>query len=538
MRRSMVTTVALALLWAQSTAAEERSHKTDPPRATLNVSALETSELIQEGDKYRTGDGVKKDLAKAEAAYTEALQRGDPKGALGLSLLALSYSGDGKSQKNSSKMKLLFEIYFPVLTSSRFVNDPTACLALGLTYAHGLGVPADYRKAARFLIRYADSIQKDTAELDFKTDVAGDLLRVGTYLDDGESADLKLAFQSYERAASLGNVDAFYFVAAMYFKGRGVAKDVVVSAKFMLRGAEQGDAVAQNAVAIMYENGQGVSRDYVQALKWHNLAAANGEQVFIQMRDELEARLSPSQVARAQELASAFVQRRKDNFSKPKRTPEIPNQPNASGTGFFVSADGFFLTNYHVVEKARRILIKTSDGDFPGTVVKIDSANDVAVIRVDGTFSCLPLGTARDVALGDPVITVGYPNIEIQGLAPKLTAGEISSLTGMADDPRVFQISVPIQPGNSGGPLVDQRGNVIGITTAQLSSLRMLKSSGSVPQNVNYAIKISYAQLLLDTIPGLGGKLLKPESSVSERSAVVERTKRATAIVLVWKGSD
>ncbi|HEY5073940.1 MAG TPA: trypsin-like peptidase domain-containing protein, partial [Pyrinomonadaceae bacterium] len=444
--------------------------------------------------------------------------------------------------KNLPQMKRLVEIYFPILSGPGFANDPIACLALGYTFFDGLGMRVDYRKAATFLIRYAELIQNGSDEADSKEMVAKGLIVIGADFYDKQGPDLKLALKSFHSAATLGDAGAFYYIAGMYLEGRGVPKDSVVAAKFMMQGAERGDPTAQNALAIMYENGDGVPRDYVQALKWHTIAASSGEErAFAQMRDSLEARLSPNQIARAQELATAFTRKSTQKHAGPdisKQTPANPRTPNVSGSGFFISTDGFFLTNYHVIEKATRILIKISEGDFPGKVVKIDPANDVAVIRVDGSFSCLPLGTARDVALGDPVITVGYPNIEIQGLAPKLTAGEISSLTGMGDDPRVFQVSVPIQPGNSGGPLVDQRGNVIGITTAQLSSLRMLKSSGSIPQNVNYAIKISYAQLLLDSIPGLRDKLLKPQSSPSERSAVVERTKQATAIVLVWKGSD
>jgi S1-C subfamily serine protease len=506
----------------------------------LTFDAAETSPLIEQGERYETGNGVGKDLDRAEALYLAALKKGDLRGGLALSLLALSYTQSAHIAKNTAKAKLLFELYSPIFTSPQFANHPTACLAMGLTYAFGVGTRVDYRKAAQLLIQYVDSPHKDNRELDFRSVVASDLAYVGLGLQDGKTDDAKIEFRLFTRAASLGNTEVLYFLAGMYYQGRGVERDLVQAAKFMMQGAEHGDAVAQNALAIMYENGQGVPRDYVEALKWHDIAATTGEEAFVSMRDSLESRLSPSQVARAQQLATAFVQR-----SREAATASVPKQPAGprkkatfSGSGFFVSQNGFFLTNYHVIEKADRILVKTSDGDFPAKIAKIDPANDVAVIKVDGIFGCLPLGATRDVALGDPVITIGYPNIDIQGVAPKLTAGEISSLSGMGDDPRVFQISVPIQPGNSGGPLVDQRGNVIGITTAQLSSLGMLKSRGSIPQNVNYAIKISYAQLLLDGIPGLSEKLLKPESSVSERSAVVERTKRATAIVLVWKGSD
>ena len=122
----------------------------------------------------------------------------------------------------------------------------------------------------------------------------------------------------------------------------------------------------------------------------------------------------------------------------------------------------------------------------------------------------------------------------MQGLAPKLTRGEISSLSGLQDDPRFFQISVPVQPGNSGGALVDEHGNVIGITSGQLSAIEMLKAAGSLPQNVNYAVKISYARLLLDNIPAARQSLPPPMSELLSPSAVVERARRAAALILVW----
>jgi len=92
------------------------------------------------------------------------------------------------------------------------------------------------------------------------------------------------------------------------------------------------------------------------------------------------------------------------------------------------------------------------------------------------------------VKLGGTVATVGFPNIGLQGFAPKLAKGEIASLSGAGDDGRYFQISVPVQPGNSGGALVDERGNVVGVVSAKLSARAALAASGALPENVNYAV--------------------------------------------------
>ena len=120
--------------------------------------------------------------------------------------------------------------------------------------------------------------------------------------------------------------------------------------------------------------------------------------------------------------------------------------------------------------------------------------------------------------------------MDTQGLAPKLTDGRISSVTGYADDPRAYQISVPVQPGNSGGPLVNMRGEVVGVVSAILSGRKMLKAGADVPQSVSYAVKISLARVLLDGVtlpessassPPANGKDNLPELAEKARASVV-----------------
>jgi S1-C subfamily serine protease len=217
------------------------------------------------------------------------------------------------------------------------------------------------------------------------------------------------------------------------------------------------------------------------------------------------------------------------------RNRDSSSSPAASGTGFFISSDGYLLTNYHLVSASRKIVVHTGDAEKPAKVVRIDAGNDLAVLKIEGTFGAIPLGDARAVAVGDSVMTIGYPNIQVQGSAAKFTKGEVSSLAGFQDDARLFQISVPIQPGNSGGPLIDDRGNAVGITNAQLSALKMIAASGSIPQNVNYAVKISYAQLLLDSIPDIAAKLPKPHKDKGEAAKIIDETQKATVLIVVWQ---
>ena len=97
-----------------------------------------------------------------------------------------------------------------------------------------------------------------------------------------------------------------------------------------------------------------------------------------------------------------------------------------------------------------KVRLLTSTGLIDAKVVQVDAANDLALLKADGRFAPLPIAASRTVALGGTVATIGFPNIGLQGFAPKLAKGEIASLSGAGDDPRYFQISVPVQPGNSG----------------------------------------------------------------------------------------
>src|SRR5439155_2348640 len=136
------------------------------------------------------------------------------------------------------------------------------------------------------------------------------------------------------------------------------------------------------------------------------------------------------------------------------------------------------ITNQHVAGNGAQVRLVTADGLISAKVVKVDAANDLSLLKAEGKFAPLPLATSRTVKLGGTVATVGFPNIGLQGFAPKLAKGEIAALSGAQDDPRYFQISVPVQPGNSGGALVDERGNVVGVVAAKLSARAALVGSG------------------------------------------------------------
>jgi serine protease Do len=112
------------------------------------------------------------------------------------------------------------------------------------------------------------------------------------------------------------------------------------------------------------------------------------------------------------------------------------------------------------------------------------------------------MGDVRTVKDGDKVFTIGYPLTSELGKRARVSEGIVNSTVGVEDDPRMLQISVPIQPGNSGGPLFNNLGQVIGVVTSTINNAYLILQKGTFPQNVNFAMKINYLNNLVSLLPG------------------------------------
>ena len=125
-----------------------------------------------------------------------------------------------------------------------------------------------------------------------------------------------------------------------------------------------------------------------------------------------------------------------------------------------------------------------------------------------------------------------HPHPDLQGSDVKFTTGSISGMTGPENTPRYFQISAPLQAGNSGGPLFDEQGNLVGIVAAKLDSLATLAMTGDLPQNVNYAIKADYLVPLLKTVEGLTiGKEQTKDVNLLE---LIKELKKSVVMIKVY----
>ena len=173
-----------------------------------------------------------------------------------------------------------------------------------------------------------------------------------------------------------------------------------------------------------------------------------------------------------------------------------------TGTGFVVSANGHIVTNQHVIDGCvgdiRGNL--TGEASMGLRVVSSDANNDLALLQAPSTTAFKDFARIRDRSIrsGDSVVVIGFPFHGLLTSDFTVTTGIASSLSGMRNDTRFLQISAPVQPGNSGGPLFDTTGQIVGVVTAKIPALRIAVATGNIPENINFAIKTGALRDFLD----------------------------------------
>ena len=458
------------------------------------------------GCMYANGEGVPEDNSEAVKWYRKAAEQGLAEAQVNLG--NMYDEGEGVPEDDSEAVK-----WYRKAADQGYAS---AQLNLGYMYAKGEGVPEGEAcidgdrlylhsdNSSEAVKWYRKAAEQGNAFAQYNL---GNMYANGKGVPKNDSEAVKW----YRKAAEQGYASAQCNLGIMYAKGEGVPEDDEEAVKWYRKAAQQGHTSSQYNLGVMYDNGKGVPENDVEAYKWYLLAAAQGGNSAKHNKEIVRKRMSSEQIAEAQRRASTFRVRKASVGAESERGLEQGEmEPRGNGTGFFITSNGYLLTNYHVVEDAGEIKVQTSQGALPAKLVNADPANDIAVLKVRGRFLALSIAASRKVKLGDSVFTVGFPNITLQGMKPKLTKGNINSLAGIRDNPRYFQISVPIQPGNSGGPLVNEKGNVIGVVVSSLSDLATLETTGTFPQNVNYAVKSSFVLAALEAIPQVGVNLKEP----------------------------
>jgi TPR repeat protein len=477
------------------------------------------------GKMYYNGHGVPQDYNEAVNWFTKAAIQDYAKAQNNLGLMY--YKGEGVPQDYKEAIKWFIKAAAQGFVKAQFI--------LGLMYSEGIRVPQNYNEAAKWFTKAAT---QGYAKAQFSLGVMYDL-------GQGVPQNYNEAAKWYTKAAAQGHTDAQFNLGVTYSKGEGVPQNYTVAAKWFTKAAAQGVVEAQFILGLMYSEGEGVLKDYVESYKWFLLAEMNGDRDAKKFKESLRDKMTSNQTEEAQQRVNmlkkvkGFLAERKVEKDSEEDKQIVQNivkgSPAISATGFLITSDGFILTACHAVEEATRIEVLYNQKQYAAKVIRKDTLTDVAVLKIeDNNLPFLPIVSSSTVKIGDAVFTIGYPRITLQGSEPKFTEGSISSLSGLANDSKCFQISIPIQPGNSGGPLVNEKGEVIGIIVSSLNDVAILLITGSVPQNVNYALKSSFVLSFMESMPDLSKKIIIP-NSVKDRTAAIEKTGKSIVVILGYE---
>jgi len=237
----------------------------------------------------------------------------------------------------------------------------------------------------------------------------------------------------------------------------------------------------------------------------------------------------PSEAVRAQ-LEKAVAAR--DGTGTARATaavrPDVPHEKRlaSTGTGFFISPDTL-VTNHHVVAGCGELKLRKNGGDT--SVVRLlatSPSDDLAVLRAPMPGkSFLKLRVGAPIKPAEPVLVFGYPLAQALSSAGNTTLGNVTALSGLRDDSRYIQISAAVQPGNSGGPAIDEAGRLMGVVVSKLNAMAIARATGDIPQNVNFAIKVSTLVSFLEA----HNVRYEPAEAAATELPVTQRAERAEA---------
>ena len=472
------------------------------------------------GVVYANGQGIAQDYSEAAKWYRKAADQGVAFAQLNLGLMY--YSGQGVAHDYTEAVK-----WYRKAGSQ---GDPLVQNNLGYMYANGRGVARSYTEALKWYRKAAD--QGDA--------MAQYNLGISYANGQGIAQDYSEAVKWYRKAADQGYADAQFNLGVAYANGQGIAQDYSEAVKWYRKAADQGYTDAQFNLGVAYANGQGVLKSVSAAVDWYYRAGMSyledgKKEDALTAFDRINSNSPGNWLgAKLQRAIYSESETGAEKHSGRDTDKNVPGEAVSQGTGWFV-ASGIVVCNFHVIEGKTDVGILFPHGKkYPATVVSRDRANDIVLLKVNAPNSALPkaIPLSRSSArAGAKVFTIGFPHSDIMGIEPKLTAGEINADKGIQDDPRFYQISLPVQAGNSGGPLINANGEAVGVITAKLQAVKMAVLTGDLTTNVSYALKSQYILPLLEEgMDRSTGKLLP--NTPGSMEDLGERVKGSVVMVL------
>jgi S1-C subfamily serine protease/TPR repeat protein len=525
---------------------------TPPPRLPSknqrDFAVLE--KRVAKGDKdaefelaqyYDAGRGTTKDPKKATELFTRCLMRKDPRGAFGLG--GQYERGNAITQSN-----------FPISVAFYMLGQSLGGGSANLENIYRIAPPRDIMLGSwygRIVVKEFKSGKIDSQQL--------------TALAIRQLAEASSKNKSTRSVAQDGEQE-LQDGMALLAGGDNQKPNYLVAHKKFIQAASCGQPDALYCLGVFYDNGLAVTKNKSTAYVFYKLAATIAGEDYMKISEKTLAPLCRSdENEAAYKLAFEQISKGKisnDKFayvtslkdiedavtidSKPT-VPSVDNTPvafidsnnkklsiSSNGSGLIFSNEGYFFTNNHVVEDGKNFTVKVAGlGQMrKAKLVAVNKEYDLAILKIENWNGISETGqpvpslllNSKDASVGSRIFTVGYPMIGELDASPKYTSGDLSSLTDIEIGRMV--VTCPIQPGNSGGPVVREDGQVVGVICSTMGELHFIKASnGRLPQGLNFAVRIEYLRQLAERnsikIPAPSLRVINPHKVITDNTVIV-----------------
>ncbi len=461
--------------------------------------------------QYYLGKGTSKNYDEAIYWYQKAVDKGDKESLYDLA--EMHRKGEG-FDKNTDKAVELF-------TKAAELGYAEAQDKLAKYYLRAIYVKRDYQKALDWATKAADQgVAEAYGKLAFLYSTGKDVVEINA----------EKAFEYFNKAVDLGSVKAMTNLAKYYLSGVGTKKDKPKAFKLFKRAADLGNAESQHQMGFFYEFGIVVQKDLKKAKEWYVKAI---DQDYKKSQMALASMYyygdKDTNAKKNYKKAADWYRIAAKNDKEDEEDKLIEVKVTSSGSGFFVTPT-HIITNNHVTDECDEIKVKNKGYKATVELLDTDSTTDLSIL-VTGkpNNSFLYLRNRKPVVTGEQSIALGYPFSSTLGSELKVTSGNIAALTGFNNNIAELQLTSPVQPGNSGGPLLDDNGNVIGVIVSRLETSSEI--TGDRPaQNVNFAIKSNMAKIFMDL--NMVDYQVRKSNGAKEISQIVTDAKEAAVQVI------
>ncbi len=353
-----------------------------------------------------------------------------------------------------------------------------------------------------------------------------------------DSGELPEASELGRWLTARGDLDARASLKDWYHCGAGIPQDQGKAATYQPTPGLRGNRGEQYTLDRSNATKPGLLRNMQEPTAWYGNAK---EQGLAKARYSLvTVPASGRGLARNQDVADYTAGRQQNGHGRAssvgvRQEPSSEQWEGVSMGTAWPIASGYVVTNNHVISQSNDVvLITTSGQQIRAWAVIRDEASDIALLEVSDSYKlppALPLATSQP-QLGTSVFTVGFPRIDVMGSTPKLSDGVISDVNGLDGDPGSYQTTVPIQPGNSGGPLLNMRGEVVGVVRSMLGMTDETHDRILVLKNASCARKIEFVKELSALLPRHDPVIRALPSHPDSLETLAERVQGSVLIVI------